>query len=138
VVAEADVDLIRRLFDSTTRRDFADARACWADDAVLRLHGFAGAGIATSAMGKPAIAEWFGDWFRMFSSDYHFDVHELRDVGGGQVLIVATHVARGRTAGVPLAVESGWLYLVRDGEIVRCDAYKTAGEARAAAQLDGS
>jgi ketosteroid isomerase-like protein len=108
---------------------------CYADDAVLRLHGFNVAGIAPGALGKHAVGEWFGDWFRQFGSDYRFDIEQVSDLGAGQVLMIATHVATSRTAGVPLQGRGGWLFVVRDGQIVRCDAYATVESALGAAEL---
>ena len=134
-MAQADLDLVRRVFDGTNERAWADVLACYAEDIVLRLHGFEAAGLDEGAVGKEAVAAWFADWFRTFDRDYRFEIHELRDLGAGQVLLDATHHARGRSGGVPLATRAGWIYVIRDGQVVRCDAYRTVELAKAAAGI---
>ena len=134
-VAQEDVELVRRLFESTNRRDFADVMACYGDDVVLKLQDIDAAALPPGALGKDAVGTWFGDWFHTFGTEYHFEVHDVIDLGAGQVLVDATHNVRGRTAGVPVSARAGWLYLVRAGEIVRCDAYPSPEAAKAAAGL---
>ena len=134
-VSPGDAALVTHLFDSTSRRDFKAVMDCYADDIALQLHGINPAGIAEGALGKEAVGEWFGDWFRQFGPDYRFDLEEVRDLGAGQVLVIGKHVAHSRTAGIPLEGRAGWLYVLRDGKIVRCDAYGTADLALEAAGL---
>jgi ketosteroid isomerase-like protein len=135
-VAQSDVEVVRTLFESTDRRDFDDAMACYAEDVVLRLHDIPAAALPPVALGKAAVGAWFGDWFRTFGADYHFEIHELIDLGAGQVLLDASHHVRARSAGVPLTTRAGWIFLVRAGEIVRCDAYPSPAAAKAAAGLE--
>ena len=132
-MARDDIALVRRLFDSTNRRDFAQVMDCYGEDVVLKLQDIEAAALPSMALGRDAVGAWFGDWFRTFGSDYHFDLHELIDLGAGQVLVDATHNVRGRSGGVPLSTRSGWIFLVRGGEIVRCDAFSSPEAAKSAA-----
>ena len=63
-------------------------------------------------VGREAVGEWFGDWFRTFGSGL-----SLRDRGnarlGDTVLLIATHHARGRTSGVPIEQQAGWIYTLQ-------------------------
>ena len=83
--------------------------------------------------GKPAVGEWFGDWFRQFADDYHFEITEARALGGGGVLLIVEHGGHGRTSGVAVARESGYIYRVAGGKIVRVQMFRTPEDAREAA-----
>jgi hypothetical protein len=81
------------------------------------------------------VGEWFGDWFRQFADDYHFEIREARDLGGGAVLLDVEHGGSGRASGVAVGKESGYLYRVLDGKIVRVHMFATPESAREAAAL---
>jgi ketosteroid isomerase-like protein len=133
-MSQENVEIVVGVFENTNARDFGAVMDAYADDVVLALHGevqpFAGEG----AMGKKAVGEWFGDWFRTFDRDYRFAIEESRDLGD-RVLVIATHHGRGRGSGVPVELQAGWIYTVRDGRISRCDMYTNPREAREAAGL---
>jgi len=76
----------------------------------------------------------FGDWFTTFEPGYHFDIEEARDLGD-VVLLIATHHGRGRTSGVEVHGQTGYLYRVRDGKVVRAELYPGRAEALEAAGL---
>jgi ketosteroid isomerase-like protein len=60
---------------------FAAVMDAYADDVVLDIHGEARGVGGEGAVGKNAVGEWFGDWFRTFDSDYRFEIDETRDWG---------------------------------------------------------
>ena len=63
----------------------------YADDVVLVVEeGFLSTG---TFEGKEAVGEWYGDWFRAFSSDYRFEIEELRELAPGLVFMTATYGA---------------------------------------------
>ena len=70
-VAEGDVEVVRRLFECTNRREFAGAMDCYADDVVLKLQDIDAAAMPDVALGEGAVGAWFGEWFATFGSDYH-------------------------------------------------------------------
>ncbi len=129
-----NVEIVVGVFENTNARNFAAVMDAYADDVVLGIHGEAGGVGGEGAVGKDAVGEWFGDWFRTFDSDYRFEIEETRD-WGNQVLVVATHNTRGRASGVPVTLRMAWVYTVRDGKVVRCDAYADRAEALEAAGL---
>jgi ketosteroid isomerase-like protein len=133
-MSQENVEVVVGLFENTNARDFPAAMDAYAEDVVLALHGelrFVG---GEGAVGKEAVGEWFGDWFRTFDRDYRFEIEETRD-WGDQVLVVATHHGRGRASGAPMTRRAAWIYTVRSGKIVRCDAYSEPEEALEAAGL---
>jgi ketosteroid isomerase-like protein len=133
-VSQADVDLVVAQFAATNERDFQRAMDLYADDVVLVVGE--GWGITSGKYeGKTAVGEWFGDWFRQFAPGYHFEITEARDVGAGAVLLVAQHGGAGRASGVAVGSESGYLYRVAGGKIVRVQLFATPAEALEAAAL---
>ena len=84
--------------------------------------------------GRDAVGQWFADWFTTFQPGYHFDIDEARDLGD-VVLLVATHHGRGRTSGVEVRGQTGYLYKLRDGKIVRVELYRSRDGALEAAGL---
>ena len=133
-MSQADVDVVREQFAATNARDFSRAMEIYDDEVVLSVAEGWGLGSGTFE-GKAAVGEWFGDWFRQFADDYRFEIIETRDLGEGGVLLIAEHSGSGRTSGVPIASESGYLYRVRDGRIVRVELFPEPAQALEAAGL---
>jgi ketosteroid isomerase-like protein len=101
----------------------------------VELHILAG-GIRSGVFrGRDAVGEWFGDWFRTFDRDAHFDIQEITEVGDDGILVTAAHRARGRGSGVAVEGIFVWLYRLRDGKITRLDGFDTPEQGREAAGL---
>ena len=133
-MSRENVEIVVGVFENTNARSFTAVMDAYADDIVLVIHGEAGRVGGEGAVGKDAVGQWFGDWFRTFDPDYRFEIEEARDCGD-QVLIVATHNARGKASGVPVTMRAAWVHTLRDGKVIRCDAYTDRGEALKAAGL---
>ena len=114
---------MRALFERTNARDFAGAMDTYDDDVVQVLHGETAALGGSRTVGKAAVGRWYGDWFATFNSDYRFDIDELRDLGAGRVLMLATHHGTGRSSGARVVMPGVWVYTVREDRIVRVDVY---------------
>jgi ketosteroid isomerase-like protein len=128
-MSQENVDVVVGQFENTNARDFKAAMDAYADDVVLALHGEFHVGLGgEGAVGKKAVGQWFGEWFRTFDRDYRFEIEETRD-RGDQVLIAATHHGRGRGSGVPVTLRMAFVYTVRDGKVARCDVYPNRGAA---------
>ena len=126
--------MVRDQFAATNGRDFDRAMEIYADDVVLVVSR--GWGITSGTYeGKAAVGEWFGDWFRQFADDYHFEITEMRDLGNGGVLMVAEHGGTGRASGAAVGGESGYLYRVVDGRIDRVQLFIRPSDAIEAAKL---
>jgi ketosteroid isomerase-like protein len=81
--------------------------------------------------GRDAVGEWFGDWFRTFDRDAHFDIQEIIEIGEDGVLVVASHRARGRGSGVGVVGTFVWRYRLREGKITRIEGYESREQALA-------
>jgi ketosteroid isomerase-like protein len=133
-VTAEPVEVVREQYAATNERDFARAMEMYADDVVLVVAD--GWGITAGKYeGKAAVGEWFGDWFRQFADDYHFEIAEARDLGGGVVFLAADHGGSGRTSGVAVGGESGYLYRVVEGKVVCVHLFATPADALEAASL---
>jgi ketosteroid isomerase-like protein len=102
----------------------------YADDVVLVVHADAFLNTGTFE-GREAVGEWFGDWFRTFQSvHFEFDLRDLGDV----VYLRTSYSGRGRSSGVEVADERGYLYTVRDGKIVHLELFPSPDAALEAAE----
>lgn len=130
-MSQENVDVVRDQFAAVNERDFPRAMGYYADDVELDV----GPDVFLSAgtfKGRKAVGQYFGDWFATFKRDYRFDINETRG-GGDLVYVSATHHGRGRISGVEAQLETGYLYTVRGGKIVRVELFSTP-----AAALDAS
>jgi ketosteroid isomerase-like protein len=128
------IDVVRDQFAATNDRDFERAMDLYAEDVVLVISP--GWGITAGTYeGKATVGEWFGDWFRQFAPDYRFEITEARELGGGVVFVDARHGGSGRASGAAVGSESGYLYRVVEGKIVRVQLFVTPADALEAASL---
>ncbi len=120
-MSQENLEIVLSQFESTNARDFAGVLDTWAEDVELILHGgFVPFG--TSATGKAAVGEWFGDWFKQFGSDYRFEIEEARDMDDC-VFVLATHHGRGRHSGVTVELRTAYVYSVSGGRVSRVEVW---------------
>jgi ketosteroid isomerase-like protein len=132
-MSQENVEVVRDQFAATNERDFARAMSHYAEDVVLYVDPAASLQSGTFE-GREAVGKWFGDWFGTFEPGYEFEIIEAQDLGD-VVMLVANHGGRGRTSGVAVHAQMGYLYTVRDGKIARAELYKGRDEALEAAGL---
>jgi ketosteroid isomerase-like protein len=133
-MSKENVEIVRDHFEATNEGDFPRAMTHYAEDVELIVHGgFIETG---SFKGREEVGRWFGDWFRSFQRGYHFNLDEMRDLGG-DVLVVASHGGRGRTSGVAVQGSNAYIYRVQDRKIAHVDMYPSRDEALEAAGLSG-
>jgi ketosteroid isomerase-like protein len=132
-MSQSNVDVVRDQFAATNARDFPRAMSYYADDVELWVdpEGFLEAG---DFEGREAVGQWFASWLTTFEPGYRFDITEALDLGE-VVLLIASHGGRGRTSGVEVSGQSGYLYTVRDGQITRVELYRSGAAALEAAGL---
>ena len=80
--------------------------------------------------GPGEILAMVGQWLGQFSA-YDLTIDELED-HGDQVLALLRHRGRLRGSGEPYAADDAQLYTLRDGRIVRVEAFSDRAEAMAA------
>ena len=132
-MSQADVEVIREQFDAVNRRDFDRAMSLYADDVVLVVHPSFGLETGTFE-GKGRVGEWFGQWFRMFGRDYHFQIDEAREIGE-VIFLHANHIGKGRASGAEVSDETSYLYRVNEGRVMRVGLFRAREEALEAASL---
>ncbi len=132
-MSQENVEVVRDQFAATNERDFPRAMSHYAEDVELVVDpdAFLEGGTFT---GRDAVGGWFASWFTTFEPGYHFDIEEARDLGD-VVFVVATHHGRGRTSGAEVHGQTGYLYGLRGGKIVRVELYRSRAEALEAAGL---
>ena len=128
-----NVEIARRAYEAGTRRpqpDFATVNALYDPDHELvtplsRLEG-------TTYRGAAGFRKWLGsrpeDW-----ESLTFRIDDARAIDEERVLLVATFTGRGRRGGVQVEQQQGLLVTVREGRVVRTEAYNSVDEATAAA-----
>ncbi len=128
-----DIEVVREQFEAVNQRDFGRAMDLYAEDVVLVVPG---EGLqAGTFVGKHAVGEWFGDWFRTFDRDYHFEIEQARELEGGVIYVFARHGGRGRLSGAEVRGSNAYLYRVRDGKVTRVGFFGSEEEALEAARL---
>lgn len=132
-MSQSNVEVVCDQFAATNKRDFRRAMSHYAQDVELVVHpdAFLEGG---TFKGRHAVGQWFANWLTTFEPGYHFDIEEARDLGD-VVLLVASHHGRGRTSGVQVHGQTGYLYGLRDGKVVRVELYPSRAEALEAAGL---
>jgi ketosteroid isomerase-like protein len=132
-MSQENVEVVRDQFAATNERDFPRAMSYYAEDVelVVSPDAFLETGTFT---GREAVGQWFAGWLRTFEPGYRFEIDDARDLGD-VVLLVATHHGRGRASGAAVRGQTGYLYTLRDGKIVRAELFRSRAEALEAAGL---
>lgn len=130
-MSQENVEVVRDQFAATNERDFPRAMSHYAEDVelVVDRDAFLEGG---TFRGREAVGQWFANWFTTFEPGYRFEIEEARDLGD-VVFLLATHRGRGRTSGVEVQAQTGYLYGLRDGKIVRVELHAGRAEALEAA-----
>jgi ketosteroid isomerase-like protein len=123
-VSEANVEVVRRLFDGYNRGDYAEAAECLDPDVVyevgqeLPLHGRA----AVRAMWE----RWDSTWDELET------VPEEYVDAGDDVLVTVHYSARGRGSGIPYEERLYDVYSFVNGKCVRKREFRERSEALSA------
>ena len=131
-MSEENVEVVCDQFAAVNERDFPRAMSHYAEEVELSVDpaDFLSGG---EFHGRDAVGQWFADWFTTFEADYHFDIDEARDLGD-VVMLIASHRGRGRTSGVEVEWQTGYLYGLREGKITRVELFGDPAKAREAAR----
>ena len=127
-MSQANVEVVRRLFDLYRQGDYAGAAACLAPDVVYEV------GQELPARGREAV---LGMWQRWDSTweDLETVPEELVDAGD-RVFVTVRYSARGRGSGIGYEERLFDVYTFSDGECVRKQEFRDRAEARSAAGID--
>jgi ketosteroid isomerase-like protein len=126
-VSQANVEVVRRLFDRYSRGDYAGAAECLAADVVYEV------GQELPLNGREAV---LGMWKRWDSTWEELETvpEEFVDAGD-QVLVTVHYSARGRGSGIEYEERLFDVYTFSDGECVRKREFRERSEATEAAGL---
>jgi ketosteroid isomerase-like protein len=136
-VTRENVEIVRRAFEAAVRRprpDFATVNAVFDPEHELvtplsRLEG-------TSYSG----AAGFGAWLKSQGEDWDaltFRLERFEELDEDRVLVASAFVGRSKRGGVPIEQLQGLVVSVRDGKVVRTEAYSSVDEALASVRERG-
>lgn len=121
-----NLEIIRDQYAAVNERDWQRAMGHYAEDVELEVPpGIRGG----TYRGRDAVGEWFGEWFRTFAQDAHFEILELVEFGDDGVLLVANHRASGRESGVGVEATFIWSHRLRDGKVVHVKGFESREQA---------
>jgi ketosteroid isomerase-like protein len=127
-MSQANVEVVRRLFESYERGDYAEAAECLAPDVVYEV------GQELPALGRAAVRAMWERWDSTWE-ELETVPEELVDAGD-QVLVTVKYSARGRGSGIKYEERLFDVYTFADGKCVHKREFRDRAEAAAAAGLD--
>lgn len=127
-MSQANVEVVRKLFESYSRGDYAEAAECLAPDVVYEV------GQELPALGRPAVRAMWERWDSTW--DELETVPEEFIDAGHHVVVTVKYSARGRGSGIKYEERLFDVYTFRDGKCVHKREFRERSEAIAAAGLD--
>jgi ketosteroid isomerase-like protein len=140
------IDVVRRSFDDASRVKDPSGRMVDALDpktlaVVFESYGpeievhedrrFPEAGVYR---GMKAVKRYFARFTESFD-EFSFEAEQFEDLSEDRVLVLFRLRTRGKDSGAEVEARPGWIFTVREGLVVRIDAFLDPAEARAAAGL---
>jgi len=127
-MSQTNVEVIRRLFDSYRRGDYAAAAACLAGHVVYEV------GQELPARGREEVLamweRWDGTWVELETVPEEF-------IDAGQQVLVTVHYStRGRGSGIKYEERLFDVYTFSDGQCVHKQEFRERSKALEAAGLD--
>jgi uncharacterized protein len=133
-VVGPNVELVKSAFDAWNRGEIEGFTEHMSEDvAWLEVSGRP-EGPATERVGRDRLRKGLESLFDAWES-YRVEIERMDDLGD-RVVVVVREVGRGRASGVEVDGRWGYLITVRDGEMVRVEAYREARRALELAGLD--
>ena len=134
-MSQENVDVIRALLARWESGDYDTVEAFDPQVEFTRTGGGSDVlGYVTESRGidglRGALGAWTEEW-----SDVRMEAERYIEVGE-RVLVLARHRAVGKRSGVPMNHVDAWVFSIRDGRIVRWDAYWDPAEAKRALGLE--
>jgi uncharacterized protein len=130
-MSEANVEVVRKLFDAWNRHDFDTAWALFDPDLVVdRSRSLVDSRIYR---GTDEVARFWTDWWSTWATT-HWDIDELIDAGD-DVVVLGRFRGRGIESGAVVEANVAQLMTVRDGKLVRGVLFQSRSDALEAAGL---
>ena len=132
-MSQENVQIIRVLIDAFNRRDYTAVLD--AIDPEVEWHPPPDIPNAAVAIGRDALIANFQDWFGAWE-DYRTVPEEILDGSDDTVVMCARESARGKGSGIEMRSRRVFgVFQLRDGKVVRQQAYLDRAEALRAAGL---
>jgi uncharacterized protein len=125
VTPEANVEVVRRLFETYSRGDYEEAASCLDPDVVYEV------GQEMPALGRAAVRAMWERWDSAWD-EMETVPEDFLDVGD-HVVVTVHYKARGRGSGIAYDERLFDVYTMRDGLCVRKAEFRDLAEALQAA-----
>jgi ketosteroid isomerase-like protein len=127
-MSQANVEVVKRLFESYRRGDYAEAAACLAADVVYEV------GQELPLRGREEVRAMWERWDSTWD-DLETVPEDFLDAGD-EVLVTVYYSARGRGSGIAYEERLFDVYTFSDGQCVRKREFREPSDAAEAAGLD--
>ena len=131
-MSQENVEILRRLYEQWARGDLS--AGCFDPDIEYSRIGAGTTDMEGRWLGLDELSVAMRAYLGVFS-DLRIEAERIIDLSEDRVLVLTRHTARGKQSGVPIDHELGDLFTLRDGKIVRWEAYWNRSEALEAAGL---
>jgi hypothetical protein len=126
-VSEAEVELVRRIYDAWSREE--SAAPFIAEDLEYVNPSYAvEPGVQRGRKMLSRVRDTYGD--------FRLDLDAIVDADEDQVVVLAHYTAHGSGSGIPISGEHGYVWTIADGVAVRFQWFNSHREALEAAGLD--
>ena len=133
-MSQANVDVVRRIYDAVARRDDETPFELYAEDIVWDVSNSRRATLMHSVYhGHEGVRQSWRDGLSAFG-EIDFEVEELIDAGD-QVLAVIRERAVGRASGVPVETTHLAVLTLSGGKVIQVQMFDDPQQAREAAGL---
>jgi ketosteroid isomerase-like protein len=129
-MSQENVEIVRRMHEVVG----TEAALDYFDPEVVVIPTPSGPDAAAPYVGYDGLIAWVRD-FRDALGDFQTYAQEIIDVDDSRVLTITVVHGEGRASGIPFDVRRATVYTLRDGRIVRVEAYDTKVEALEAVGL---
>jgi ketosteroid isomerase-like protein len=130
-MSREDLDVVRALLDGWLSGDPATIDMVSEDVVYVASSSMPGGDIYH---GREGVLRWFVNWRREWG-DYELEVVRIEDLGD-RVLTIERNRATGKRSGAVVDMETGSLWTVREGKVVRWEGFASAAEALHAAGVE--
>jgi ketosteroid isomerase-like protein len=133
-MSEENVEIVRRVLDGFSQSDRESVEPLLHPDLEWRTVVGPLLGVETIS-GRDAMLRFAFEDIPDAIENQHVEVEELKDLGGGRVLVVARYLGRGKRSGIDLEQRIASVHHLSEGMIVSVGDYTSRVEALEAAGM---
>ena len=131
-MSQENVEIIGRFYDAMARRDLAGAIEF--HDSEVVVINTPNSPDTAPYVGHAGLGAWVRD-VRAGVGQFRVEADETIDVDESRVIVIGRVCGEGRASGLPVEIPLTTVYTLRDGRIVRVQAYDTKAQALEAVGL---